>query len=200
MTTASQLHPYNNQPLRISRTYGDGPWDTISSNTLKRFLRVPTTATLSDISETAERGGALVESITAYSITEATITLKLEADFLRADHNGDRWIDMPFGPVGGVTSIADTSETISTGLTFQSDRIPDRLLVPDTVLTTGTITVVYTVGQDTFTNLPTNVQNAVLFAFGHFWNVREAVSSPELKEIPWSLGLICQQFDRSTIG
>ena len=200
MTTANQLHPYNNQPLRVSKDYGTGPWAGISTNTLKRFLRVPTTATMNDLTVTAERAGALVESVTSYSISEADVTLKVEAKYLRADQDGDRWLDLPFGPVNTVTSVADSDTTYSAGLTLQNDRIPDRVKVPEAAATTGEITVIYTVGQSSFTDLPTNVQQAVLFAFGHFWNVREAVSSPELKQIPWSLDLICQQFTRSVIG
>jgi len=200
VTTASQLHPYNNQPLRLSRSYGSGPWATISSNTLKRFLRVPTSANMNDLNATAERAGALVESITSYSITQADITLKLEAKYLRADQDGHRWIDLPFGPVNSVTSIADEETTYSSDLTLQNDRIPDRVKVPAAASTSGEMTVVYSVGKSSFTDLPTNVQQAVLFAFGHFWNVRETVSSPELKEIPWSLSLVCQQFSRSVIG
>ena len=61
------------------------------------------------------------------------------------------------------------------------------MLVPATVLETGEATITYTTGHVYWGSVPHTYRTALLFAISHFWQVREAVSSPALVEIPMSL-------------
>jgi len=127
-----------------------------------------------------------VEEFTAASLDYYTVTMVIDLEALRADFRDNRWIDLPFGPVAGLTSIVDDDATY-TSLTLDDRATPMRMLVPEDVLSSGEATVTYTTGWDEWDDLPHVYRTALLFAISHFWQVREGVSSPALVEIPMSL-------------
>lgn len=187
MKVHSQLHKWNRQPLRIKRIESGliRLWDDIPVADVKTYLRLPTSSTVSLI-DTIRRAGTWVEEYTACSIDRYTVTMVIDLEALRADFRNKRWVDLPFGPVAGVASLVDDGNTHST-IVLDDRSTPMRMLVPTTVLESGEATITYTTGYDEWDDVPHTYRTALLFAVSHFWQVREAVSSPALVEIPMSL-------------
>ena len=183
----SQLHDWNRQKLRIKRVEAGSSrlWDDVPTSDVKTYLRLPTSSSVL-LRDTIRRAGTWVEEFTAASLDYYTVTMVIDLEALRADFRNNRWIDLPFGPVAGLTSIVDDDATY-TSLTLDDRATPMRMLVPEDVLSSGEATITYTTGWDEWDDLPHVYRTALLFAISHFWQVREGVSSPALVEIPMSL-------------
>ena len=187
MQVHSQLHQWNRQPLRIKRAETGvlRLWDDVPVADVKTYLRLPTSSTVS-LLDNIRRAGTWVEEYTACSIDRYTVTMVVDLEALRPDFREKRWIDLPFGPVDSVTSLVDDDGTHST-IVLDDRSTPMRMLVPATVLETGEATITYTTGYVYWGSVPHTYRTALLFAISHFWQIREAVSSPALVEIPMSL-------------
>ncbi len=191
------LHGWNRQPLRIKREVAGETrlWDEVPTDDVKTYLRLPTSSTV-DVVDTVRRAGTWVEEYTGCSLDYYTCTLVIDLEALRVDFRSNRWIDLPFGPVAGLTSIEDDDDTY-TVLTLDDRATPMRVLVPDDVLDTGEATVTYTTGWNDWDDVPHPYRLALLFATSHFWQVREGVSSPALVEIPMSLQQALRHVEQS---
>jgi hypothetical protein len=182
----SQLNTWNDQKLRIKRVEtSTSLWGDVPESDVKTYLRIPTNSSV-DLLSTIQRAGTWVEEMTASSLDKYTVTLVVDLEAFQPDFRGKRWINLPFGPVTGVTSIDDSESTYST-LVLDDRATPMRLLIPDGVLTQGEATITYTTGFDEWDDLPHQQRTALLFSISHLWQIREAVSSPALVEIPMSL-------------
>ena len=137
----SQLHDWNRQKLRIKRVEAGSSrlWDDVPTSDVKTYLRLPTSSSVL-LRDTIRRAGTWVEEFTAASLDYYTVTMVIDLEALRADFRNNRWIDLPFGPVAGLTSIVDDDATY-TSLTLDDRATPMRMLVPEDVLSSGEATI-----------------------------------------------------------
>ena len=188
MLDCSFLHSFNRQPLRVTRARVGGTrlYTTASTTELQEYLRLPTGGTTTELARTFGAAIAFVEEICGTTLDTSTLVLTIDLQCITEDKYGDRWIRLPLGPVSGLTSIEDEEATY-TSLTLDTSSTPHRVLVPEDVLRDDDCDVTYTAGVADWDDVDQLQQTAVLFAFAHHWQNREAVASTSLYEIPYTL-------------
>ena len=196
------IPPYNAQPLRFSKTSTGTLWSSADLAPFRRFVRLGTTGADTELREIVQLAGPWVESKCATTLQEETITLEVDLPQLGRVKNvdGDVQIELPFGPVSSVTSIAwDGGSETSTTVDLKS--LPQRVQLPDDgPRDANTVTVTYVAGHSPWSDLSAAEQFAVMLATSHLWQNREAVSAPGMISVPFMLQYALSAIDRSTIG
>jgi uncharacterized phiE125 gp8 family phage protein len=182
-------HDWNDQRLRLTRTRVGSTrlYSTADTDDLLDYLRLPSTAGTTQIVETFAAAIAFVEQVTGSTLDTSTLELTVDLAGIHTDRNGDRWVDLPLGPVSGLTSIEDDEETYTTSLVLDDASVPMRVQLPSDVLAAEDCVITYTAGWDDWDDVPQLSRTAVLFAFAHHWQNREAVAATVLSEIPYTL-------------
>jgi len=191
---------YNAQPLRV--TFGAATlWSSIALGPFRRFLRLETTGSDTEIQEILAMAGPWVEKQCGTSLAERAMVLKVRiSDLYIVDVNGDRFIELPFGPVASCESITWSGGSESSP-TLETDTIPERVKVPDDVAADALeLTVNYTCGYDAWSSFSPSEQLAVMIATSHFWQNREAVAvGVSEKPVPFMLAYALAAIDRNPI-
>ena len=192
---------YNDQPLRLSRTGTPTLWDDAALDSFRRFVRLGTTGADTELREIVQIAGPWVESTCSTTLAENTLVLEVDTDKLNStDVDGNTYIDLPFGPVSSVTSVAWDGGS-ETSLTLDTKSRRERVMKPDSVPAgKTTLTVTYTAGHASWSALSSQEQFAVMLGVSHFWHNREAVSNPAMTSVPFMLAYSFSQIDRSALG
>jgi hypothetical protein len=189
MPDCSFLHSFNRQPLRITRTRVGVTrlYTTATTSVLQEYLRLPTGGSTTELVRTFAASIAFTEEMAATTLDTSTLSLKIDLECIPIDTHSERWVELPLGPVTGVTNVVDADATHTTGLTLDTHSTPHKVQLPDAVLSDGYATISYTAGVDDWDDVTQVQQTAVLFAFAHHWQNREAVAATQLYDIPYTL-------------
>lgn len=194
-------HTFNAQPIRIARTGTPSVWSDVDLAAFQRFVRLGTTGANTELREILVLAGPWVENATATTLSEDTLVLTVVVGALNnVDIEGSTMIQLPFGPVTAVTSVAWTGGS-ETSLTLETNTMPERVKLPTTVPADALeVDVTYTAGRTNWAAFTSQEQFAVYMALSHFWQNREAVSSPKLDPVPFMMSYALAAIDRSTFG
>ena len=194
-------YTYNAQPIRLARTGTPGLWGSVDLAPFRRFIRLGTTGADTELREIVQFAGPWVEGKCSTTLAEDTLELEVDTDKLcSTDVDGNTYIELPFGPVSGVTSVAWDGGS-ETSLTLDTKSKPERVMKPTTVPADATtLTVTYTAGHSAWSDLSGQEQFAVMVAVSHFWQNREAVSNPAMASVPFMMAYALSAIDRRPLG
>ena len=189
MSDYSTLHSFNHQPLRITRTRAGATrlHTTATTAELQEYLRLPTGGSTTELVRTFAASIDFTEQMANTTLDTSTLTLKIDLRCIPIDSYSERWVELPLGPVTSVTQIVDDDATHTSGITLDTHSIPNKIQLPDAVLSDGYATITYAAGVDDWDDVTQAQQTAVLFAFAHHWQNREAVAATQLYDIPYTL-------------
>ena len=188
MPDCSFLHSFNRQPLRITRTRAGATrlHTTATTAELQEYLRLPTGGSTTELVRTFAASIAFTEEMANTTLDTSTLKLKIDLRCIPTDSYAERWVELPLGPVTSVTSVVDDDATHN-WITLDTHSTPNKIQLPDAVLSDGYATINYSAGVDDWDDVTQVQQTAVLFAFAHHWQNREAVAATQLYDIPYTL-------------
>ena len=151
-----------------------------------------------DAQSTAEQNYVLSLLAAATEYAEESLFASLITRTITAVYYGAEPLDLPRGPVQGVTSVVDENDNAIAGYSLIRVGRNDRIEVPryyrywlrdwDTTVPIATLTAVYQAGfGDAVSNVPADILQAVRAHVGLMYERREAAGDRTLTDVPHSL-------------
>tara|TARA_R100000808_G_scaffold17421_1_gene38510 strand:- start:2804 stop:3397 length:594 start_codon:yes stop_codon:yes gene_type:complete len=191
---------YNRQPLRLTKNAAS-LWGELALGPFREFLRLGSTGSDDELQSIVGFAGPWVETQCATSLAERSLVLKVDiADLYIVDAAGDTFIELPYGPVTSVESIAWTGGS-ETSPDLETDTRPERVKKPSGIAADAlTLTINYTAGRASWSAFTPEEQFAVMVATSHFWQNREAVAiGATASPMPFMLTYALAAIDRNPI-